>query len=76
MNVVDVPDTRYARTADDVHIAYKVIGAGPIDLVYVPSWYSRLDVSWEQPLEVRFLRSLASFSSPSSATRRCSQVCA
>jgi class 3 adenylate cyclase len=62
MNVVDVPDTRYARTADDVHIAYKVIGAGPIDLVYVPSWYSRLDVSWEQPLEARFLRSLASFS--------------
>jgi hypothetical protein len=41
MSVVDVPDTRYAKTADGVHIAYKVIGAVPIDLVYVPSWYSR-----------------------------------
>jgi class 3 adenylate cyclase len=62
MGVVDVPETRYAKTADDAHIAYKVAGAGPIDLVYVPSWYSRLDVSWEQPLEARFLRSLGSFS--------------
>jgi class 3 adenylate cyclase len=62
MGVVDVPETRYAKTADDAHIAYKVVGAGPIDLVYVPGWYSRLDVSWEQPLDARFLRSLASFS--------------
>jgi class 3 adenylate cyclase len=60
--VVDVPETRYARTADDAHIAYKVAGAGPVDLVYVPGWYSRLDVSWQQPLDARFLRSLASFS--------------
>ncbi len=58
---MDVPETRYARTADGTHIAYKVVGTGPIDLVYVPGWYSRLDVSWEQPLDARFLRSLASF---------------
>lgn len=57
-----MPETRYARTADDAHIAYKVAGTGPIDLVYVPGWYSRLDLSWEQPLDARFLRSLASFS--------------
>ena len=62
MGLVNAPETRYARTADDTHIAYKVGGAGPIDLVYVPGWYSRLDVSWEQPLDAKFLRSLASFS--------------
>ena len=29
------PETRYVR-AGDVHIAYQVVGDGPIDLVYVP----------------------------------------
>ena len=33
-----------------------------MDLVYVPGWNSRLDLSWQQPLNARFLRSLASFS--------------
>jgi class 3 adenylate cyclase len=31
---VDVPETRFARSGD-VHIAYKIIGEGPIDLVFV-----------------------------------------
>jgi len=59
---VDVPETRYAKTADGAYIAYRVAGKGPPDLVYVPDWNSRLDLSWEQPLDARFLRSLASFS--------------
>jgi class 3 adenylate cyclase len=58
---VDVPETRYAKTADGAYIAYRVLGKGPPDLVYVPGWNSRLDLSWEQPLDARFLRSLASF---------------
>jgi hypothetical protein len=29
------PQTRYARSGD-VHIAYQVLGDGPVDLVYVP----------------------------------------
>ncbi len=33
------PQTRYARSGD-LHIAYQVVGDGPIDLVYVPSWIS------------------------------------
>jgi class 3 adenylate cyclase len=58
---MDVPETRYAKTADGAYIAYRVAGKGPPDLVYVPDWNSRLDLSWEQPLDARFLRSLASF---------------
>jgi class 3 adenylate cyclase len=62
MRAVDVPETRYAKTADGVYIAYTVAGTGPVDLVYVSGWYSRSDLSWEQPLDAKFLRSLASFS--------------
>jgi hypothetical protein len=33
-----VPETRYARSGG-VHIAYQVVGAGPIDLVVVRAGY-------------------------------------
>jgi len=59
---VDVPITRYATSADGSHIAYRVAGEGSTDLVVVPGWTSRLDVSWQQPLGAKFLQSLASFS--------------
>jgi hypothetical protein len=31
---MEVPEPRYATTADGTHIAYTVMGDGPIDLVY------------------------------------------
>jgi pimeloyl-ACP methyl ester carboxylesterase len=55
-----IPATRYA-TAGDVNVAYQVFGEGP-DLVWVPGWVSNLDLYWEFPPLVRFLRGLASFS--------------
>jgi class 3 adenylate cyclase/pimeloyl-ACP methyl ester carboxylesterase len=57
---VDRPETRYARSGD-YHIAYQVVGDGPVDLVYVPGWISHLDLYWEEPSIARFLGSLASF---------------
>ncbi len=57
----DVPKTRYARSGG-VNIAYQVIGAGPLDLVYVPGWLSNVEMMWENPMHARFLRRLASFS--------------
>ena len=41
-------ETRYARSGD-VHIAYQVIGDGPIDLIYVPTWISQVEAYWEEP---------------------------
>jgi hypothetical protein len=44
---MDIPDIRYAKTVDGIHIAYEVVGEGPVDLVYVPvgrhgsSWHGR-----------------------------------
>ena len=43
----------------DVQIAYQAFGAGP-DLVWIPGWVSQLDLHWEEPSLVRFLRRLAS----------------
>ena len=51
----------YARSGE-FHIAYQVIGKGPIDFVLVPGWISHLEVAWEQPRLARFYRRLASFS--------------
>jgi class 3 adenylate cyclase len=55
------PETKYAKSGD-VHVAYQVVGDGPIDLVEVPGWLSHLDYSWEEPRFARFLLRLAAFS--------------
>ena len=55
------PKTQYTRSGD-LHIAYQVVGEGPLDLVYVPGWVSHVELAWEEPTLARFLRRLASFS--------------
>jgi class 3 adenylate cyclase len=55
------PKTEYARSGD-LHIAYQVVGEGPLDLVYVPGWVSHVELAWEEPALARFLNRLASFS--------------
>src|SRR4051812_37454246 len=55
------PQTKYARSGD-YHIAYQVVGDGPVDLVFVPGWVSHLEYQWEHPAVARFNERLASFS--------------
>ena len=57
-----VPETRYAKTADGVHIAYQVAGDGPVDMVFVMGWVTNLEAMWDEPNFARFLGRLASFS--------------
>ena len=57
-----VPETRYARSFDGVHIAYQVLGDADLDLVLSPGFVSHVEHSWEDPAMARFLRRLASFS--------------
>ena len=59
--MASTPRTRYAKASDGVHIAYQVVGDGPLDLVVVPGFVSHLDVMWEHPTVVRMLDRLASF---------------
>ncbi len=53
-------DVAYARSGD-VSIAYRVVGNGPIDLVYVQGAFTHLDVYWEQPVFRRYCERLAEF---------------
>jgi class 3 adenylate cyclase len=55
---VNVPETRYAKTPDGVHIAYQLFGEGPMDLVFVYRFVSNLAYMWEIPQFARFLRRL------------------
>jgi hypothetical protein len=59
---VDIPETRYARAGDGTRLAYKVLGDGPVDLVYLQPWYSHIEIIWEEPRHERFLQTFASFS--------------
>jgi pimeloyl-ACP methyl ester carboxylesterase len=59
---VSSPETRYAKTADGVHVAYQVVGDGPIDMVFVMGWVTNIELMWEEPEFARLLGRLASFS--------------
>ena len=36
------PETRYAR-AGNMHIAYQLLGEGPVDVVLADQWFSNMD---------------------------------
>ena len=55
-----LPETRYAKTGD-LHIAYQVVGSGPVDIVFVPEFWHTIEVQWDQPELAAFLERLASF---------------
>jgi class 3 adenylate cyclase/pimeloyl-ACP methyl ester carboxylesterase len=59
---MEIPETQYARTSDGVHIAYQILGSGPIDFVYVGPWVTHLEYRWELPQYASYLRRIASFS--------------
>jgi class 3 adenylate cyclase/pimeloyl-ACP methyl ester carboxylesterase len=47
-------ETRYALTADGVHIAYRAEGEGSLDLVLIPGFASNFEVELEDPHVARF----------------------
>jgi class 3 adenylate cyclase/pimeloyl-ACP methyl ester carboxylesterase len=51
---------QYARSGD-VHIAYRTLGTGPIDLVVVPQWFSNVEMERDVVPLARFDDRLASF---------------
>ena len=54
------PPVRYARSGD-VHVAYQVVGDGPVDIVFVEGAMSNRHVMWEEPSARRFYERLGSF---------------
>ena len=59
--MTDAPETRYAKSGN-VHIAYQIIGDGPMDLVLIPEWFSHIEAAWDIAPLARTLRRLGSFS--------------
>jgi class 3 adenylate cyclase len=56
-----VTEVAFAQSGD-VSIAYRVVGDGPVDLVYVQGAFTHLDVYWELPAFRRYCERLAEFS--------------
>ena len=53
-------EIRFARSGD-VHVAYRVVGDGPLDLVYAQGSLTHLEVYWELPQFRRYCERLAEF---------------
>lgn len=53
-------EVRFARSGD-VHVAYRVVGDGPVDLVYAQGSLTHLDVYWDLPAFRRYCEQLAEF---------------
>ncbi len=51
---------QYARSGD-VNVAYQVTGDGPFDLVFVPGFFTHLEIDWEYPANAHILERLGSF---------------
>src|SRR4030095_4656273 len=56
------PPVRFARRRDGRHLAYQVVGAGELDLVFLLGWPSHLGLLWEPQSVAEFLGRLSSFS--------------
>jgi pimeloyl-ACP methyl ester carboxylesterase len=54
------PDIKYAKNGD-VHIAYRILGDGPRDLVLVPGTISHAELLWDVPTYKYLLQRLTSF---------------
>ena len=54
-------DIRYARCAGGIDIAYKVMGDGPIDVVFVPGFVSHLDLLDDVPFYCNPVDDMARF---------------
>src|ERR1700693_2617451 len=53
-------ETRYAKSGD-VHIAYRVFGDGPRDIIVVPGTVSHVELYWELPINEYLLKRLTAF---------------
>jgi hypothetical protein len=56
-----IPETRYTKTDDGVHLAYQVSGAGPLDVVMAPGFVAHVELAWDMPFYASMLRRVRSF---------------
>ena len=54
------PQAKYANSGD-VHVAYWIVGGGPVDVVFVPEWITFIEALWSVPSYERLWERLGSF---------------
>jgi class 3 adenylate cyclase len=55
-------ETRFAKTADGVYLAYQVVGSGPVDVVMdFHAFAGNVDLIWDEPDWGPFLKRVAKF---------------
>jgi len=57
---VTLPETRYAKN-NGLHVAYQLVGDGPIDVVMLTQWFSNIDSQWDVPPLAEYTRRHARF---------------
>ncbi len=59
-NKVEKSPVRYISN-DGVHIAYQIIGDGPVDLLFIHGFISNLEIAWEDAEYTSFFEQLGQF---------------
>ena len=59
-DVGSAASTRYAKHGD-VHIAYQVIGDGPLDIVVMPNWATNVEAIWDDPAQAQLIDGVSTF---------------
>jgi pimeloyl-ACP methyl ester carboxylesterase len=59
--MVEVPETRYARTIGGDYVAYQMFGEGRRDVLVLGGGWIPIDVMWEEPRFVHLFNRLSSF---------------
>lgn len=54
------PVTRYTKTQDG-HVAFQVFGEGDVDVLFITSWLSNIDVMWDDPRTLDYFDRLSRF---------------
>ena len=58
--VAEVGETKFAKTASGGHVAYQVVGDGPVDVLVTKTSFP-VDLMWDEPRLAHFLNRLSSF---------------
>ena len=60
MDAASPPETQYAKSGD-VHLAYQIVGSGPVDLLWFGAMASHVELLWEEPSVADMFRRLSRF---------------
>ena len=58
---MDAVETRFAKTAGGGHVAYQVVGNGPVDVLVTRPPVFPIDLMWDEPTLAHFLNRMSSF---------------